>query len=796
MKSDVAFDPVPKKFLTPGVWVLILGAAMTVSIALYRFFFGLQATTNLDDQYPWGIWIAIDVATGVALAAGGFTTAALAYIFHHHRFEPVVRAALLTALLGYTFVALGLLVDLGRYYNIWHPILPSMWQGNSALFEVGMCVMFYLTVLYIEFMPIVTERFKGKVNLPGGLGRLNGLVERVMDVFDRSVGRVMFLFVIAGVVLSCMHQSSLGSLILIAPSKVHPLWYTPILPLLFLLSAIAVGLPMVIFESMLASRIFKRKPEMELLGPLGRIAAMILGVYLIAKVSDLLIREAHVHLFTGDFKAKLFLLEVGLGVIAPILLLLSNRVRRNPALLFMSATMIVLGVVLNRINVFIVAYSPPYADYSYFPSLMEILFTTGMIMTLMLVYRAAVTILPILPKEEEHGAEAENEAKPGRVKTLAAGAAVLLIGLGLAVGSAEAYSDAPGTRVDCASCHSCKNPTKEAPCLLDCPRPMKAEGAIESATEIPDYVIMGELSEIYVPVVFPHKLHADMERMGQGCAVCHHYNPPGPILKCKECHGLPSQPEHLGQPSLKGAYHRQCLGCHREWSHETDCNVCHARLGANGLEELPRDLTDIIGSAHPKIETPDKWVYRIEDMEEGGVVTFHHSEHVDMFGLDCVSCHKQESCGRCHDEAAKTPHVRADPHEDCMACHNVEEECERCHKNDEAPGFDHGLRTGFVLKDYHKRLACNACHRTPQVFTGLTADCGTCHAEGWTLGEFDHSVTGLVLDEAHIEFDCEGCHTEGFAAPTTCELCHEEDYVFPEKTPGTSIGLKTLSEKL
>ncbi|MCA9445963.1 MAG: Ni/Fe-hydrogenase cytochrome b subunit, partial [Candidatus Omnitrophica bacterium] len=346
------------------------------------------------------IWIAIDVATGVALAAGGFTTAALAYIFHQHRYEPIVRAALLTALLGYTFVALGLLVDLGRFYNIWHPMMPSMWQGNSALFEVGMCVMFYLTVLYIEFMPIVSERFKGKVALPGKLGGLNGLIESLLSLFDKTLGKVMFLFVIAGVVLSCMHQSSLGSLVLIAPSKIHPLWYTPILPLLFLLSAISVGLPMVIVESMSASKVFGRKPEMEVLEPLGRLALIPLGIYAIAKITDLLVRETYVYLFDGSVASWMFLIEIGFGVALPFVMLSIGSVRKRPPLLFLAALLVVLGVAVNRINVFLVAYHPPYADYSYFPSTMEILFTIGMAATLMLVYRVIVTVFPILPREE------------------------------------------------------------------------------------------------------------------------------------------------------------------------------------------------------------------------------------------------------------------------------------------------------------------------------------------------------------------------------------------------------------
>jgi Ni/Fe-hydrogenase subunit HybB-like protein len=403
MSDSVHAEPVRNGFWTPGASVLLALALMAGLIAIYRFFYGLSAVTNLDQEHPWGIWIAIDVATGVALAAGGFTTAAaLTHIFHRKRYEVLVRPALLTAMLGYTFVALGLLVDLGRYYNIWHPIVPSMWQGNSVLFEVGICVVVYLHVLYIEFMPVVCERFIGRVRLPGRLASLNGFADKALRLVDRTLSKVMFLFIIAGVVLSCMHQSSLGGLMLIAPYKVHPLWYTPILPFLFLLSAISVGFPMVIFESILASKSFGRKPEMEVLTPLAKLVIFTLGMYLIARISDLLIREAYVHLAGGGVVTWMFMLELAGGGLLPLALLLSAKVRRSPNLLLLASTLIVLGVAVNRINVFLVAYQPPFATKAYFPAMAEILFTVGMVAALMLIYRAAVTLLPILPLDHPH----------------------------------------------------------------------------------------------------------------------------------------------------------------------------------------------------------------------------------------------------------------------------------------------------------------------------------------------------------------------------------------------------------
>ena len=388
MSAHEAPMPVGRRILTPGVLVLLVLIAVGVLTAAYRFVFGLAASTNLDQEHPWGLWIAVDVATGVALAAGGFTSAALAHIFHREHYHAITRPALLTAMLGYTFVGLGLMADLGRYYNIWHPAWPTMWQGNSVLFEVGMCVMCYLTVLYIEFLPIVCERFMGDRRFP----RLAGVCSQV----NRLVSRTMFLFIIAGVVLSCLHQSSLGNLMVIAPTKVHALWYTPILSLLFLLSAIAVGFPMVVFESMYASWSFGLKPEMGLLSRLARYIPLLLGVYLAFKIGDMLVRESYTHLLEGSAQSAMFIVEMVLGLIVPFAMLLSERVRSTPRWLFLACLLIVLGVALNRVNVFLVAYQPPFATRAYFPALSEFAVTVGLVSLLILIYRLIVTYLPVI----------------------------------------------------------------------------------------------------------------------------------------------------------------------------------------------------------------------------------------------------------------------------------------------------------------------------------------------------------------------------------------------------------------
>lgn len=386
--------PIKHKFFTPGVIILILIAVNGLVFLMGRFIFGLGAVTNLNNQYPWGLWIGVDVAAGVALAAGGFTTAALGHVMHREEYHAIIRPALLTAMLGYTFVAIGVFVDIGRWYFIWHPLV--MWNGNSALFEVGICVMIYMTVLYIEFLPIFTERFIGKVNLPGFLSGLNKSADKILRLLDRGLSKTMFVFIIAGVVLSTLHQSSLGTLMVIAGPKMHPLWQTPILPLLFLLSAVSVGFPMVIFESLIASRSFKLKPEMHVLSRLGSMIAPLLGIYLAFKIGDMVIRETFVYLSEFNTVSVMFTIELLFGVMIPLRMFLSQKVLKSPPLLFTASALVVFGVLLNRINNFVVAYTPPYATGSYFPSIGEISVTVGFVALLVLAYRFIVMNFPVI----------------------------------------------------------------------------------------------------------------------------------------------------------------------------------------------------------------------------------------------------------------------------------------------------------------------------------------------------------------------------------------------------------------
>jgi Ni/Fe-hydrogenase subunit HybB-like protein len=264
--------------------------------------------------------------------------------------------------------------------------------------------MIYMSVLYIEFLPIVTERFIGKVNLPGFLSGLNKLVDKILRLLDRGLSKTMFVFIIAGVVLSTLHQSSLGTLMVIAGPKMHPLWQTPVLPLLFLLSAISVGFPMVIFESLIASRSLKLKPEMHILSRLGSMIAPLLGIYLAFKIGDMFIRETFVYLGEFNTASVMFTIEILFGVVIPLRMFLSPKVLKSPPLLFTASALVVFGVLLNRINNFVVAYTPPYSTESYFPSFGEISVTVGFAAMLVLAYRFIVLNFPVISLPGKHTA--------------------------------------------------------------------------------------------------------------------------------------------------------------------------------------------------------------------------------------------------------------------------------------------------------------------------------------------------------------------------------------------------------
>src|SRR3972149_3052101 len=241
-------NPVSQRI--PAVRLLLSALVITAfGLAIYRFARGLGASTNLDDTFPWGLWIAFDMLCGVALAAGGFVLAGTVYLFGLKKFAPFVRPAIVTALLGYLLAIIGLVMDLGRPWAIWHPLVT--WQPHSVMFEVAWCVVLYTTVLFLEFLPIVFERFH---------------MHRAL----KFIGHFTIVFIIAGIILSTMHQSSLGTLFVMMEHRMHALWFTPMLPLLFFVTAVAVGVAMVVFEGIMSGLIFGHRYPVQLLGDLAK----------------------------------------------------------------------------------------------------------------------------------------------------------------------------------------------------------------------------------------------------------------------------------------------------------------------------------------------------------------------------------------------------------------------------------------------------------------------------------------------------------------------------------------------
>jgi len=374
-------NPTIEKILKPTFWKVV--ATIIFILGLYtiylRFTGGLGAVTNLNDHFPWGLWIGFDILCGVGMAAGGFTLCAIVYIFNIKKFKPIIRPTILTAFLGYLLVILALLVDLGRPWAIWHAII--MWNPKSVMFEVAWCVMLYTTVLFLEFSPVVLEKFK---------------VKRLLKI----IRGITIPLVVLGILLSTLHQSSLGALYLIVPTKMHPLWFSTNLPWFFYLSAIGVGCAMIIFESYLSAKAFKKNLEFNLVSDIGRWIVVVMGAYLTWRFMDLIMDDKLHLLFVHSVETYLFWLEIIIGAIIPIVLLVQSRIRLNRIGLFVSACFVIGGFLLNRMNVSVTSLQAS-SGVSYFPSVYEIIITLFLVVLGVVIFNLAVKYLPVYEKTKE-----------------------------------------------------------------------------------------------------------------------------------------------------------------------------------------------------------------------------------------------------------------------------------------------------------------------------------------------------------------------------------------------------------
>jgi Ni/Fe-hydrogenase subunit HybB-like protein len=358
--------------------LMIALVGLGVLASAVRFVLGLGVTTNLNDVYPWGLWISFDVVTAVPLAAGAFTLGAIVHCFHIKKLEPLVRPAIVTGFLGYSLVSVGLLLDLGQPQRAWHTMV--YWNVHSPMFEVSMCIMAYTTVLFLEFLSPVCEKFGYHLPL------------RVLRWLEMPL-------VIGAASISTLHQSSLGTFFLIAVDKLHALWYNPLLPLLFWMSAIFTGISIIILEATMVHRFMGQPDESELLEVLTKILPWVLGVYLVVKLAATTLLS-HGPLFDRPSLLALFLAEIIIGVIAPMFMFMKREYREDQRMQLRGATLVIAGLVLNRFNVSMFGMEQP-DQLIYYPSIIESLVTIGIIAAHILFFVLVAKYFPIFEHHPE-----------------------------------------------------------------------------------------------------------------------------------------------------------------------------------------------------------------------------------------------------------------------------------------------------------------------------------------------------------------------------------------------------------
>lgn len=364
------------KMWTPATIVMVVLIIIGAAIAGYRLLFGLGAATNMNDGYPWAFWLGLDVLGGVAMAAGGFIIACAVYIFNWKKYYVIVRPAILTAFLGYLMAVAAIFLDIGHPFRLPNPML--MWQWHSVMWVVAMHVIFYTATLALEFSPMVLEKLGWHKTL-------------------KAVNKIMVGAVIFGVMLSTLHQASLGAVFLIAPSKMSPLWWSEVMPYHFLISAVAMGLSMVSFEAMLSKKFLHHSVDNEVFYGLARGCLIVLSFYLVVKLYQWFVHAGIGAAFNGTIEANMFLLEMLIGVIIPIVILSIKKYRTNVNIIFKVNIIVIAGVMLNRMNVclFSMEQFNMWKGFSYTPSWMEFMVSLGIISLGVLLFKMSAKYLPL-----------------------------------------------------------------------------------------------------------------------------------------------------------------------------------------------------------------------------------------------------------------------------------------------------------------------------------------------------------------------------------------------------------------
>jgi Ni/Fe-hydrogenase subunit HybB-like protein len=609
------------------LWALV---GVLVSVTVVRFAHGLGAVTNLSDAAPWGLWIGFDVMSGVALAAGGFVLAATVYIFGLERYRPFVRAAILTALLGYAAVAVGLLYDLGLPWRIWHPMFN--WQYHSVLFEVAMCVMLYLTVLFLEFLPVILEHklFQGAI----------------FQTVTKALKRISILLVIAGIVLSTLHQSSLGSLFLITPYRLHPLWYSHLINFQFFVSAIGLGLMTVVLESLFSNYFLGHKLHAREISGLGFAASIVLWIYVVLRLGDLAVRGVLGMAFDGSWQSGLFLFEIAFSAVIPAALMLFKPIRSNLAGVAIAATMVVLGMVMHRLDVSIVAFARP-EQMAYFPSWEEFAVSFGIVAGCILIFLFFVENLNVFDDVKGHPPEPKLGFDPQAMRSFLPGPLSLPRRYSVAAltGGAVALLFLPVGGVDHRPV-PVQGPRSVEATIMDGAEGTPRELALEASTELATTrVLMLDANRNGEVVLFDHDDHA--ERLGQerSCETCHHLTKPlDENTSCFECHTDMYEPRSVFDHDLHAeglGGNQGCAECHvggaevKSYETITECSDCHeAEIASRAFIEKPEP----------------RW---------GEAVGY-----MDAMHSLCVECHEREATRPLAEVPEKLNR--------CMTCHDVD----------------------------------------------------------------------------------------------------------------------------
>ena len=365
------------KIITKPFIILAILVGIAGILLVKRFIFGIGSVTNLSDGYPWGMWIVYDVLVGTAIGCGGYVMAILVYVLNKGKYHPLVRPAVLTSVFGYTMAGFSILIDVGRYWQLYNIFLPWHVNLNSIMFEVAFCVATYVLVLWIEISPAFLEKF----NKTKALGFMN---------------KILFIFIAIGVLLPTMHQSTLGTLMVIAGSKLSALWQTGWLPVLFLISSILMGYAIVVFESLYSSVGFKRPFETPVLAKIGKLMAWLVVVYLGFRFGDLIWRGELGLIFTDGWANSIMFIIENLLFIIPMVILFSEKNRQSTKSLFLAAIALVLAGSVYRFNAFLVGFDPG-VGWHYWPSASELLITIGIVAAEIMAYLAFVKWLPVLP---------------------------------------------------------------------------------------------------------------------------------------------------------------------------------------------------------------------------------------------------------------------------------------------------------------------------------------------------------------------------------------------------------------